>query len=1022
MAQQQSAVKNATETLPHTNGHTDTASDSSLSELSYDGERKQDTPIENTHESGYNTECSNQQSVTNELVDTTSCSSESTAQNDRTVVESPSDPSNPDQKETTPVNVGDATENANDPEDRLDHNKSTPVVLENKTNAINNVDNRNPLTISDPLQTDLENAQIKPKYRVDAEEFVPRAYRHSYENQVPVANFIPVPIIGDMYTANFPNPAFLPSINFVPGFIPNQYFINQEQFYVNGHHLEPTEQEKQEIHDLELPNDSNLEPIDKKVLKLEQHPVDIAKIVNKLEETALEQKIEPVQKIIDKTEITSRKLNEKSQNGVDKPAKRLPNKSDFKMNTPKTESTAHHNSDLIQNIPKVEEKLQKEPLFSKMLKSSVSLIENKSENNRTYKKQTSYNGVRISTKEMPTNVKNYSETLRKSFKKPDTLSRYPRTPEKNPKTPEKTNLKEVNAEKQENKPISSDSWISVSSRKKRKNKVGNSTNDSFEIQVESVTKNLENNIDVEPSIEESVAQIEKTYELKEKEQNLIINETVVQNVQQKVEDLERKEREIEISTQVIENVPAVSNKNEKKVKKTEKPKNKTIKVNKRILINDKELQINTQKETEGKKATHSVITKEIITIENKIEPETIPNVIIEKVNSIVEENVVEIVQQPENIPKPVETTNEALTVPEPNITSNITVDEIKDEQKTETTKLKKKKRKPKPKTSPTTPSNDDAFEFLTETTFSNPESKTNVEVSLELDRMIQRGLYANLEEKLKTYNPSDSFIQSVNTDKFSLEIGKPIETTAFKPVDKLKNFDFSGVLFNTTMNKTFEKLMINKNEQKETSQKKNSANSDFLCDRKSEERDKKNEKSQDESLVNGQHFPITKAVKEWMCKTRENTPEIEILKSVNELRSEYLVCHDLNDSDEEIDDDLSKNAVGLPAHAKSANNGSVSARESHENSPDLLDCWEPDIEINNFQNEIIDVQKIQNTDTEPVQTDKCEEAIEVYESVYGKNEDYLRICKEAQDRKPSRSLNFPRDGGLPYRAICCNVM
>lgn len=915
------------------NGHTDSVSDSSLSELSSDGERKQDTPQEQVHESGYNTECSNQQSVNSNGIDKNSSSTENNVSN----------------AESTESNEKIDTETKETTE-------TIPVAEQNGSESFETV----------------ENDTEKPKYRVDAEEFVPRAYRQ-YEN-LPVPNFPFVPIC-DVYP-NFPNPAFLPPINFVPGFIPNQFFINQEQFY--GHHVEKEETTADE---------------DKNVLKTQEESSLTTKVVEKTEEAVSEIKTDPPKspKNDNKTEndTSPRKHNEKRQN-IEKSPKKLPIKP---VTEDKTESAANTTAQNVKTEQvSLENNKKPEPTFSKMLKSSVSLIENKISNRPTYKKQYSYNALKQTTPlKESTNIKHYSDTLRKTKSQNMSL-----------KTPETKKLHDESLKimKTESKPVSQDSWISVSSRKKRKNKNGIIVNDSLDAQDENVCNvSTDTNPELELSIEESVAQIERTYELKQiEEQKMTINEPV----EVVVKEEESKEK---VEIPVIENVPVIA-KTEKKVKKTEKTKTiKTNKVGKRILINDKELQL--KSEIVKVEQKQNVIVNKPIEIKTIPAPETIQE---EKATKVVEK-IVETVQKVEILPEPVEIIkNEALNLPEPNITSSETnvdmKDELKDEIKTETSKSKKKKRKTKQKLqrSSSSPSNDETYEFLNENTFSSPESKTNVEVSLELDRMIQRGLYANLEEKLKTFNPSDSFIQSVSTEKFNMDIGNTIDNSAFKPVDKLKNFDFSGVLFNTTMNKTFEKLMLNKNE-----------NKNFLCDNKIDECEKKLENT-NEPLVNG---AITKAVKEWMNKTRENTPEVEILKSVTEIRSEYLICNDLSDSESDVDEEMPKNAEGLPVHAKSVNTESECTRESHENSPDLLDCWEPDIEIKNYNNEVIDVQKRQ-IDTDTVQTETCEEVFEVYESVYGKNEDYLRICKEAREK---RSLNnFARDSGLPYRAICCNVM
>lgn len=1009
--------------------------------------------------------------------------------------------------------VNDKSTMVDDPTVVLDDDRSNETI-----SKVGQCDVNSEFTNSDVLQTELDNAQSnKPKYRVDAEEFVPRAYRQNYENPVPVPNFIPLPIIGDIYAPNFPNPAFLPPINFipnVPNFLPNQFFMNQEQFYVNSQHVNnSTEIEYVQPEEKDAPNDNkNNETVLNSQAK--QNPPDIA-TVNKLEgvkENAKEvvQLHSPARnfrKNNQKTENKSspRKLNERGQNGHNRMPKRLPQvktepevkkdcpKIDNKVEAPKeqpikaeiitkTEAVQVEistNTNVIPNgLPKAEKIIEKqEATFSKMLKTSVSLIENRTEPKPSYRKQNSYNGVRTTHNLREANTKNYSETVKKQFKQPDgcVCSRFDRNrkvPETEIKKSPKIDEPVKNVEKSENKTMPINSWISVSSRKKRKNKNAVITNEMDDLQdnlkeINGVEQG--DNCTDEISIEESVAEIEKTYEKQQKEQEKTINLVVVQSEESKVEELKVEEKtEVKIEEVLPKPVLTTVNKNEKKNKKSDKSKAKVSKNNKRIIINDKELKINQNVEQvknvvqnspnviiESDNPKSPTVT-EVITHDQEVEKEEV---------KVTEEVEVETVSLIETVPVVSETSNnetEIIQEKEINVVQekeiNEVVEEVKEEPKSETSKSKKKKKKSKakPQNLSTTTSVDETYDFLVEDSFSNPDSKTNIEVSQELDRMIQRGLYANIEEKLKTYNPTDSFIQSVSPDNFSFNLGNSFEGGVFKSMDKLKNFDFSGVLFNTTMNKTFEKVMLNKNENKidagfKKNLNSNSSTDHFLGETKNKDDNLSSSKNFSDindleidteilsepvnGVTNGQHLQITKAVKEWMNKTRENTPEVEILKSVNEIRNEYLICHDLSDSDDEIDDEMPKNVEGLPVRAKSAKNESDDCkrtRESHEKSPDLLDCWESDIEIKNFDNKLIDVRKRQisnghvqngNVPEKQICVDKGEDVLEVYESVYGKNEDFLRIQKEVEEKKrEKKGLTYPRDGGLPYRAICCSVM
>ncbi|KAJ8950756.1 hypothetical protein NQ318_011249 [Aromia moschata] len=91
------------------------------------------------------------------------------------------------------------------------------------------------------------------------------------------------------------------------------------------------------------------------------------------------------------------------------------------------------------------------------------------------------------------------------------------------------------------------------------------------------------------------------------------------------------------------------------------------------------------------------------------------------------------------------------------------------------TRRKKAKKKKKPNrmamsTSSLSSSNttinvmEDSYDFLLDTALSDESvEKTNIEISQELDKLIQRGMYSNLEEKIKLLNidESDGFFKSI---------------------------------------------------------------------------------------------------------------------------------------------------------------------------------------------------------------------------------------------------------------------
>lgn len=160
-------------------------------------------------------------------------------------------------------------------------------------------------------------------------------------------------------------------------------------------------------------------------------------------------------------------------------------------------------------------------------------------------------------------------------------------------------------------------------------------------------------------------------------------------------------------------------------------------------------------------------------------------------------------------------------------------------------------------------------------------------------------------------------------------------------------------------------------------------------------------------------YPITQAVKEWMSKTREATPEVEILKSPTTIQREFGGngddLNDVLDSDEDevtlftTDDTLS------------------------QEQPDLLEYWENDVApLKNYDKseELVGTNrskvcsegsgcsKCQNTKV----TDGKEE-IEVYESKYGQNDAFLNLHRELKQQEQNASL----PDHLPYRTVCCSL-
>lgn len=82
------------------------------------------------------------------------------------------------------------------------------------------------------------------------------------------------------------------------------------------------------------------------------------------------------------------------------------------------------------------------------------------------------------------------------------------------------------------------------------------------------------------------------------------------------------------------------------------------------------------------------------------------------------------------------------------------------------------------------------------------------------------------------------------------------------------------------------------------------------------------------------------------------------------------------------------------------------AKSSDGSSEDFLEYWEDlktDDQISEKSNG--DVNKADD-----------EDELDVYESKYGKNEDFLNLQQEI------RQNSKPKHNNLPHRAVCCNIM
>ncbi|XP_045469202.1 uncharacterized protein LOC123676920 [Harmonia axyridis] len=370
-------------------------------------------------------------------------------------------------------------------------------------------------------------------------------------------------------------------------------------------------------------------------------------------------------------------------------------------------------------------------------------------------------------------------------------------------------------------------------------------------------------------------------------------------------------------------------------------------------------------------------------------------------------------------------------------------------EQTEKKSKKKKKKSKSVETTASTPTNsENTYDFLLENTLSNnSDDKTNMEISQELDLIIQRGMYNSLEEKIKALNIipiKEEFFQSVVRSSRESSTEKTPEFTKLL-ANSMPKFKYCMASVEDETPKTMidlsqpstsrNDLFVENPEVNELLKDiygkegtpeaeigelitRLSPPKEIIVERVKEESvERKLNKTQENNEPDKEKlYPITQAVKNWMSKTRENTPEVEILKSPSKIFKEFC---DMDDSTRNVLTNGKRNS----AISESDDEVTVySASRNNSGAADLLDCWENEISLDsNGRTSIENTESKGNSDT-----NEDEEVLEVYESKYGQNEDFLELQREIEEKKKqeqdARSRNFPKHGALPYRAICCNVM
>ncbi|GLV37069.1 hypothetical protein CBL_02100 [Carabus blaptoides fortunei] len=1058
-----------------------------------------------------------------------------------------------------------ANDTLGDNEHTTNHHPSTVATTTANHSDTQHQSNTTTITHNDTLKepkTEDTTMTTSTKYRVDAEEFVPRAYR-----AVPMPSFMPVPLVGDMFTGAFVPPPPGVAINFMPaghyeeflphGYAPiprymehrysrkqrNQETVESATTVVEDDTVETSTTDVQPSAESNGETSTATEPsvavTDSRIVAAEQSNTAQTEISKEPSTdsctadqtsgststettTGAEATVQPIvpqcnaidiAKIVSKLEQAAKEQQRCEQHGQKQQPQR-----EKRQNVPKLERRGGRRPQQQQQQNHSEEHGP-----TQIVQEEV-VVEKKATETQTVESKDTQEVLATEpstpvTKDVPspaitstTNVLNYSDKLKcttrppASSKKPITLPANPRQHtcprlERSNRHPDNTHAgrkhtniaydrtdsasdsssqstghttkhtpangrtetakrTEQNADKKTNrsepaavtvKPVqsaavtSTDQWISVSSKKKRKGRqelatspVGSGSDqdstaeqhNSEQVEQTDIREPTTNDTASEPTdiVQDTIKEPTITEELAETEPQTKVQVVDVQMV--------------ESTTSSVTSTPPRAQ--EMMARKTKNNKKQVVR--KRIIINDEQLTLDHQQQQ---------LQPQQIEPQHEVKPTTAVPEVTQLPTA--KETVPAVHNKPpETIIEPVISTetssDDAKTIASDGL-STVTVTTTTDSEQTVATtpaaatvasSSKQKRRKKKTKTAAAAAAataNKSALDSTSDewtltadedTTSSSialdsdESSKTNVEVSLEIDRMIQRGLFANLEEKLKSFNPSDSFIHSATLDIIKVAPPPPPSLdngTKYGVLGNFKNFDFSGLLLGgmqqSRQHNQYQRVMGNAEQAPGSCESLLEADEDQQYVTPSattpaavdDDAPAVVQVSEDLPPVSTHvsRLPITRAVKEWMHRTRESTPEVEIFKRPNEIRHELLVL-----ATEALDEDV-------------ARRGGSTSRESSA-VPDLLDCWE-DASVGEVR--AVQAETVEHSGTfaapETGHIEQGEDALEMYESVYGKNADYLSIRREVdechkQSTAPGTLPKHARDGGLPYRAICCTVM
>ncbi|XP_050292715.1 titin-like isoform X2 [Anthonomus grandis grandis] len=499
------------------------------------------------------------------------------------------------------------------------------------------------------------------------------------------------------------------------------------------------------------------------------------------------------------------------------------------------------------------------------------------------------------------------------------------------------NTKKFHVKEEQVKPKPSPSqWISVSSRKKKKNKP---TEDPEEID--------NNNVE-----EEILSSVETTELFESYDVSLLVDVVPPSQLAQKDEEQEEEKRIENILSSIAQKEVITNGKvtppDIKEVSEIEKEI--IVKIEESDQIEKSLVEEVTTEECKpkkrSKKGTQKPLTKKVIITDIFEEPP--------------EEPVKQTVKKPL---KPAETPKEPTPEPE---------------------KKTKKKKKKKPSLAPMNDSGDNLEVFL-----ASEEDKTTDDISLELDKLIQKGMFSSLQSNIQE---SDEFFMS-----FPSSTKTPDYNRIFQSTRQFLKPNMVSVEHDIKVDSLYKGHIKSHSSTVDTADPTAGPHLSLQpqevpssCPETPPAVDHDDVAKLVEEVIveqcDGAQLPsITLAVKEWMCKTRETTPDVEILKSPEEIQK-YL------EEEEEEEDTL-----------------------FDDEKDDLLEFWDNLNCDDNILQKDNSVKSVKDDAEMKCCTDKIKlennEEVKVYD---GKNETSKFLDEENDAQK--------KEEKLPHRTRACCIL